>query len=348
VLGLLEEQRGDSATSKYLCHRKVDRVRELTSRYLAFLPPKARSNFFSALDQYQCKLILDTLKSSSSEAGSVSLFSLPPSTIQLLFSGPSLLANAEISTALDNAITRHYSSAQPNITSFGLSPLMIRLLSSASAKRRSWALSQLPACSRRPVSFDHWCDSGLGEQVQTLYTGTGDASQEERLKGMEALLRCGALSADATEKGLIEGRLQQEGDENGQQGFMSFLSHLLGSPSACKSKSRPNWTTLTSPRLPNDSELLRATSIDLSFTDCMVFRYVSRITSYPILGNQGQHLVPRSHHAALSGVRPPDTSLPGYIKYYLKRERQGIRSRKPVILDHQFSLVPCSCQSREA
>jgi len=113
---------------------------------------------------------------------------------------------------------------------------MIRLLSSASAKCRSWAISQIPACARRPVSFEHWCDSGLGEQVQALYTGTGDASQEERFKGMEALLRCGALSADAVEKGLIEGRLQVDGEESGQQGFMVMLSHLLGSPSECKSK----------------------------------------------------------------------------------------------------------------
>jgi senataxin len=72
--------------------------------------------------------------------------------------------------------------------------------------------------------------------VQALYTGTGDASQAERLKGMEVLLRCGALSADAVEKGLIEGRLEPEGEERGQQGFMSMLSHLLGSPSECKSK----------------------------------------------------------------------------------------------------------------
>ena len=72
--------------------------------------------------------------------------------------------------------------------------------------------------------------------MQALYTGTGDASQEKRFKGMEALLRCGALSADAVEKGLIEGRLQPEGEESGQQGFMVILSHLLGSPSECKSK----------------------------------------------------------------------------------------------------------------
>jgi len=148
------------------------------------------------------------------------------------------LANAEISTALDNAITIHYSSAQPNITSYGLNPLIVRLLSSASAKRRSWAISQIPACARRPVSFEHWCDSGLGEQVQALYTGTGDASQAERLIGMEVILRCGALSADAVEKGLIEGRLEPEGEERGQQGFMSMLSHLLGSPSECESKLR--------------------------------------------------------------------------------------------------------------
>lgn len=53
---------------------------------------------------------------------------------------------------------------------------------------------------------------------------------------MEALLRFRALSADAIEKGLIQGRLYQDEEETGQQGFMSMLSHLLGSPSECESK----------------------------------------------------------------------------------------------------------------
>ena len=64
---------------------------------------------------------------------------------------------------------------------------------------------------------------------------TGEAGQQERLKGMEAILRCGALSAEAIEKGLIGGKLELEGQENGHKGLASMLSHLLGSPSDCES-----------------------------------------------------------------------------------------------------------------
>lgn len=173
-------------------------------------------------------------RSGSSDTSSSILFSIPPSSIQLLFSTPSLLANTEIATLFDNAITTQFSSPQPNITSYGLSPLIIRLLSSPKAKRRTWAVSQLPACARRPLSFEHWCESGIGEQIQALYTGTGDVGQADRLEVMESLLRCGALSVETIHRGLIEGKLDRDGEEHGQAGFMSMLSHLLGSPSKCE------------------------------------------------------------------------------------------------------------------
>lgn len=51
---------------------------------------------------------------------------------------------------------------------------------------------------------------------------------------MESLLRCGALSVEAIHRGLIERKLDKDGEEHGQAGFMSMLSHLLGSPSKCK------------------------------------------------------------------------------------------------------------------
>jgi senataxin len=204
---------------------------EANCRYLAFLPVQTKENFFRALDEWQSTIVLDVFNSSSSDTSSSTLFSIPISAIQLLFSTPSLLANNEIATLFDNAITTQFSSAQPNITSFGLNPLIVRLLSSPKAKRRTWALSQLPACARRPLSFDHWCDFGIGEQIQALYSGTGGTSQADRLEAMEALLRCGALSVEAIHQGLIEGKLDKDGEEHGQGGFMSMLSHLLGSPS---------------------------------------------------------------------------------------------------------------------
>jgi hypothetical protein len=71
-------------------------------------------------------------------------------------------------------------------------------------------------------------------QVQALYTGSGEVGQADRLGAMEALLRSDALSTEAIEKGLIEGKLDKDGDEHGQGGFISMLSHLLGSPSQRK------------------------------------------------------------------------------------------------------------------
>jgi senataxin len=149
--------------------------------------------------------------------------------VQLLFSEPSLLTDPSIYTSLDNAITTNYSPAQPNVTSYGLSPLLIRLLSSPKAKRRTWAISQLPACARRPLGFVEWCRNGIGEQIQALYLGSGEASQADRLEGMEALLRSKALSQDTIEKGLINGIVDESRTDHDDRGFMSTLSHLLGS-----------------------------------------------------------------------------------------------------------------------
>lgn len=156
------------------------------------------------------------------------IFSLSTPMIQLLFSEVGLKSDPGISAHLDNAITANFSSPQPNITGTGLSPLLVRLLSSPKDKRRTWAISHLPACARRPLSFEEWCHSGVGEEVQALYSGTGGASTADRLAGIEALLRSGALSPQVVEKGVLGGQLDEISQDRSEQGLMATLSHLLG------------------------------------------------------------------------------------------------------------------------
>lgn len=161
---------------------------------------------------------------------SQNLFALPAALLQLLFSEASLLSDERVSAQIDHAIAITSSSAQPSITSSGLSPMLVRLLSSPRQKRRSWAMSQLPACARRPLSLEEWRSTGVGEEVKALYTGTGDASTSDRLSGMEALLQSKALSLETIQHGVIGGEtsLDQGTHAGAETGFMSTLSHLLG------------------------------------------------------------------------------------------------------------------------
>lgn len=212
----------------------------LSFRYLGHFAPELRRNFADAVDKWQAKLILDALseaRSSSaidSSPNHTTIFSLPAPFIQLLFSEPNLLADSEISSNLDDAITAMSSSAQPNITAPGISPLLVRLLSSPREKRRSWAMSQIPACGRRPLSFKDWCSSGVGEEVKRLYSGSAEASTSDRLASMETILRSATLSSEAIEEGAIGGRVDETGRDRSETGFVSTLSHLLGGQADCK------------------------------------------------------------------------------------------------------------------
>jgi senataxin len=210
-------------------------LQAIDSRYLGHLPPETKKNFFAAVDRWQAALVMSAVAACTSDT-EPTVFSLSAPMAQLLFSEPSLLSDPAIHTSLDNAITIHFSSAQPNITSSGISPLLIRLLLSPKAKRRTWAIAQLPACARRPLAFSEWCKHGVGEQVQGLYMRTGDISQADRLQGMEALLRSKVLSQDTLEQGLIAGTVDETRTGHDDRGFMSTLSHLLGSSSECKSQ----------------------------------------------------------------------------------------------------------------
>lgn len=137
-----------------------------------------------------------------------------------------------LSKELDGAIARSGdTSAYPSITSSGPSPMLVRMLASPNKERRSWASSQIPACSRRPVTFEEWCSSGLGEESKALYTDTGDVKMADRLAGIEVLLRSGALSPEVIRKGMVDGMVEVDSGSRPENGLMATLSHLLGGQS---------------------------------------------------------------------------------------------------------------------
>ena len=183
--------------------------------------------------------------------------------------------------------------------------------------------------------------------MQALYTGTGDASQDERFKGMEALLRCGALSADAVEKGLIEGRLESEG-EGGPQGFMVMLSHLLGSPSECKSKLKYS----EGPCLPADYvTILNCFSLLLSTCPSPVMWTFDTSPDLPhtvfseIKDNASFHKVIIEHYQPSSPPSPQE----GTISISKGKGRES-NSENPMswISDFLRSLVPLKGERRKS
>ncbi|WVQ62978.1 uncharacterized protein L199_001127 [Kwoniella botswanensis] len=210
--------------------------RTLGSKYLSKWPPHVRINFFAAVDRWQSALILnhvgDATKTAygSSSSSIPTLYTLDRPVIQLLLGEPSLLNDHNdtgISSLVDEAVSS--TSTSSSITSMGLSPLLIKLLSSPNEGRKKWALSQLPPASRRPVSFSDWCSLGIGYEIQELYNGKVEIDEGDRWKMVEALLRDRVLHDQTIEKGLLGGQLEEDPKGRKGRGLMSALSTLLGS-----------------------------------------------------------------------------------------------------------------------
>ena len=193
-----------------------------------------RSNFFAVVDKWQAELILSehakTFRSvyGSSSTSTKSLVSLPPSIAQLFFAEPSLLENHHLSALLDSTVSIPSSRSGP-VTALGLTPALVRLLSSSNQSRRNWALAQLPATSRRPLSLKEWRDNGIGDEVQRLY----HSAKGEELKGkwfvVNALLCSDSLSQEAVRDGLLGGCKVEGSSQRSELGLMAVLSGLLGS-----------------------------------------------------------------------------------------------------------------------
>lgn len=205
-------------------------------RYMGNYPPATRTNFFAAVDRWQGPLILaEHSKASQPTYGAAwtdtSLLALPTAVIQLLFNEPTLLDNADISSLLDATIASSSQKTQKTasaVTHLGLTPVLIRLLSSPDQARRDWASSQIPATVRRPLTFGEWCSLGIGLEIQAFYGANDASSTEERWQTVQLIVQSRSLSPDTVRKGLLGG-ITTEGAHGGRKGVMAVLSNQLGS-----------------------------------------------------------------------------------------------------------------------
>lgn len=152
--------------------------------------------------------------------------------------------------------------------------MLVRLMASSSKERRLWAISQVPACARRPLTFEEWCTSGVGDEVKALYTESGDVKVADRLGVMALLLRSGALSAEVVQKGLVDGVMDVNGSSRPESGLMSTLSHLFGGQSERKFVCPDHTLSSLMSRLLGDARLLLTLIIVMSVFEPLVFRLV--------------------------------------------------------------------------
>ncbi|WWC87505.1 uncharacterized protein L201_002395 [Kwoniella dendrophila CBS 6074] len=207
--------------------------RKLGLKYLSKWPSHVRVNFFAAVDRWQSALILkevdDAAKTSygSSSSSQPALYTLSRPSLQLFLSEPSLLNDPGLTPLVDQAVSSP--SFSPSITSSGLSPVLVRLLSSPDTIKRKWAFSQLSSASRRPVSFSNWCLLGIGHEVQELYNGNLDVTEQEKWGIIETLLKERVLDSQTIEQGLLGGQHEEDSKGKTGRGLMSAISVLLGS-----------------------------------------------------------------------------------------------------------------------
>ncbi|WWD16760.1 hypothetical protein CI109_101192 [Kwoniella shandongensis] len=243
--------------------------RRLGSRYLSIWPANVRKNFFAAVDKWQGALVLSEAEKASelgyggTKSSTPALYALSRPTTQLLLAEPSLLDDPDISSLLDKAVT---STVNPpsSLTSLGITPALIRLLSSSDTGRRKWAISQLASAARRPVPFAEWCSIGVGIEIQEIYCGNAEMEESLRWQIMESIVKEKVLTTDTLQKGLMEGRLEEDLKAKTGRGLMSVLGSLLGSDVpyfasvlSCfatilqASPTRHVWSHDTSPELPH-------------------------------------------------------------------------------------------------
>ncbi|KAK8861338.1 hypothetical protein IAR55_002157 [Kwoniella newhampshirensis] len=243
--------------------------RTLGSRYLSNWPANVRKNFFGAVDEWQAALVVSEAEKVSqpgyggTASSTPALYSFSRAAVQLLLGEPSLLADSDIESLFNTAIA---SSMKPplSFTSRGLTPSLIRLLSSPDTAHRQWAMSQLPAAARRPLSFAEWGSIGIGHEFQDLISGNTELEEGERWQIVETIVKEKVLDTETVQKGLLEGKLDDELCIKTGRGFMSVLSGLLGSdvsyyPSVLScfaavlqiSPTRHIWSYDNSPDLPH-------------------------------------------------------------------------------------------------
>ena len=204
-------------------------------RYMSTFPHINKVNFFSAVDRWQATFILEeaarspgtSYASTSSDNGGFAGLTAP--IAQLLMAEPSLLQLDDIAGFIDSGIAQGPTQALSNIGSLGITPSLIRLLGSPTAARRGWARAQLPATTRRKISFDIMVRTGVRDEIVEL---CNDQSMEEaaRWAAVRDILRSGGLSDEAIQKGLVIGESLSGGGHQGGR-ILNKLVPLLGTQS---------------------------------------------------------------------------------------------------------------------
>lgn len=219
-----------------------------------------RANFFSAVDKWEAAYIVaehDKISQTAygpSTAQSSGFLDLSTSIQQLLLGEPSLLSHPGVAALVDSAVS---SSANASTAgSLGLTPVLVTLLSSADNARRQWATKVISACSRRPLSFDEWCENGIGVEVQNFYLGAGDLAPQERWSITENLLKSGCLSLETIQKGLLGGQAEIGTGRRAGKSLTSVLSGMLGGASDREWPIVNSSATDHAPRLPHSPRML--------------------------------------------------------------------------------------------
>lgn len=209
-------------------------------RYLSRYPAKTKVDFFNAIDTWLASVILLATSSQAKSAYSAttpSILSLPPPVFQLLLGEPTVLQRPEIAELLLLALEA--STAPPSTlktaaaSSLGLTTGLFYLLQSPSDPIRSWAIAQLPACSRRPLSLAEWLSNGVESELHAMAMSSAGGHEEGadmRWEAIRLLLESGVLSQEALELGFLEGE-RKGWKPSDERGVMSVLAGLLSGQS---------------------------------------------------------------------------------------------------------------------
>lgn len=198
-------------------------------RYLSRFATKTRAAFGLKIDSWQSNLLLTELEccQPSYGAAKATILDLPPQYLQLLFNEPALLNNPKISAAMDEVTSQAKEGGSTTATSLGLTPVLVQLLASSDAQRRTWARSQVEYV-RRSLSFDEWTAGGVGTEVQGILFG--DLDVRERWAAINLLLGNNRLAVDTVQHGLLEGKFDLS-PARSDKSVMAPIARLLGSSS---------------------------------------------------------------------------------------------------------------------
>lgn len=218
---------------------------------MAGFPQANRVNFFAAVDRWQVAFIVqeatktkETTTSHEVSENGITLASLSVSIAQLLFSEPSLLDIPESKQIIDATVSVTSSPSLSNVTSLGITPLLVRLLRSPVSPVRKWARTLLPTAGRRKLSFEIFVKTGVRDEVEAL---CGDSERETAISDsweiMADILRGGCLSNEAIERGLLRGETIGA-KKSSSRGIMAVLTTRMGTesngaPASCHPDANP-------------------------------------------------------------------------------------------------------------